>query len=61
MIRSGKVLFPKKGTEDLIQQLVYFGVEKHDDLVDAFTMVLYVSLEVKYYDIRIIDRDLLGL
>ncbi|HNR53469.1 MAG TPA: hypothetical protein PKI16_03275, partial [Candidatus Dojkabacteria bacterium] len=35
MIRSGKVLFPKKGTEDLIQQLVYFGVEKHDDLVDA--------------------------
>lgn len=61
MIRSGKVLFPKKGTEDLIQQLVYFGVEKHDDLVDAFTMVLHVSLEVKYYDIRIIDRDLLGL
>ena len=61
MIRHGRVFFPREGAEDLIQQLVYFGVEKHDDLVDAFTMVLHVSLEVKYYDIQIFDKDLLGL
>lgn len=39
-IRFGQVLFPKHGAEELIQQLVYFGVEKHDDLVDAFSMLL---------------------
>lgn len=46
-----KVFFPKQGAEELIQQLVYFGVEKHDDLVDAFTIVLLKSLEVKFYEI----------
>lgn len=34
------VLFPETGCERLIEQLVGFGVEKHDDLVDAFTMAL---------------------
>lgn len=61
MIKHGKVFFPRNGAEVLIQQLVYFGVEKHDDLVDAFTMVLHSSLEVKYYDIQILNRDMLGL
>jgi predicted phage terminase large subunit-like protein len=43
MIKSGKVLFPKEGAEQLIQQIVHFGVEKHDDLADAFAnMVLSV-------------------
>jgi hypothetical protein len=27
--------FPRHGCEDLINQLLGFGVEKHDDLVDA--------------------------
>lgn len=39
-IQSGKVLFPKKGCEFLINQLVYFGVEKHDDLADAFSLMV---------------------
>lgn len=53
MIRSGKVLFPKKGTEELIQQLIYFGVEKHDDLVDAFTIVLHKSIEEDRPPVRV--------
>jgi len=61
MIKHGKVFFPKEGAENLIQQLVYFGVEKHDDLVDAFTMVLHSSLEVKYYDIQFFNKWELGL
>jgi predicted phage terminase large subunit-like protein len=36
-IKSGKILFPKEGAEQLIQQIVHFGVEKHDDLADAFS------------------------
>lgn len=36
-IQRGVILFPKKGAEQLITQLVGFGVEKHDDLVDALT------------------------
>jgi predicted phage terminase large subunit-like protein len=61
MIRNGNVYFPREGAKELIQQLVYFGVEKHDDLVDAFTIVLHKSLEIKFYEIQIFDRDLLGL
>lgn len=40
LIQSGKILFPKKGSESLIRQLVDFGVEKHDDLADAFTILI---------------------
>lgn len=40
LIQQGKVLFPRKGTEDLIMQLTGFGVEKHDDLADAFSLLL---------------------
>ncbi len=40
LIKFGSVLFPKKGAEKIIQQLVGFGLEKHDDLADAFTMVI---------------------
>ena len=49
-IFAGKVLFPKKGAEDLIRQLVGFGVEKHDDLADAFAFVV----------LKVIDRNKLG-
>lgn len=38
-IKDGRIRFPKQGTEELIQQILGFGVEKHDDLVDAFTIV----------------------
>jgi len=34
-IKNGTVLFPRKGCEQLITQLLGFGGEKHDDLVDS--------------------------
>jgi len=40
MIKNGKILFPQEGAEDLINQLVNFGVEKHDDLADAFSILI---------------------
>lgn len=40
LVQSGKVLFPIKGAEVLIQQLLNFGIEKHDDLADAFSLLL---------------------
>lgn len=39
-IKTGKVLFPKRGCERLIEQMTGFGVEKHDDMVDAFTTLV---------------------
>jgi len=38
-IKFGQILFPREGAEDLINQLVGFGSEKHDDLADAFTLI----------------------
>lgn len=39
-LKNSMVLFPKNGADILIRQLLGFGVEKHDDLADAFTMVV---------------------
>lgn len=39
-IQSGTVLFPRYGAEKLIEQLVGFGTEKHDDLSDAFCILI---------------------
>ena len=39
-IQSGNILFPKMGCEDLLIQMLGFGVEKHDDLVDALTLLM---------------------
>ena len=44
-IKSGRVLFPKKGAEKLIQQLVFFGMEKHDDLSDALVILVLKFFE----------------
>lgn len=46
-IKSGVVLFPKKGCEDLIAQLTGFGKEKHDDLADAFSLLILKLVENK--------------
>jgi predicted phage terminase large subunit-like protein len=35
-VKSGQILFPKTGVNLLVEQLIGFGVEKHDDLADAF-------------------------
>lgn len=45
LIEVGKIRFPEKGAEKLIEQILGFGSEKHDDLVDAFTMMVLQSLE----------------
>jgi predicted phage terminase large subunit-like protein len=45
LIKTGQVLFPKEGAEELIQQIVHFGVEKHDDLADAFVNVVNSMIE----------------
>jgi len=39
-VQNGTVVFPKEGCEDLIIQLLGFGVEAHDDLVDAFVILI---------------------
>ncbi len=39
-IRSGKIIFPEKGANALMMQILDFGVESHDDLVDAFTTLI---------------------
>jgi len=45
LIKTGKILFPKQGAETLIKQLTGFGVERHDDLVDAFCIVGHKAIE----------------
>lgn len=45
MIPNGKILFPEKGAEELIQQLVGFGVERHDDLADAYSILILKMIE----------------
>lgn len=43
MVKHGRVLFPRNGgetIEKLIGQIVHFGVEKYDDLADAFSTLV---------------------
>jgi len=42
-LADGKIMFPRKGCEALISNMVHFGVEKHDDLTDAFTLLANYS------------------
>ncbi|MCL4354838.1 MAG: hypothetical protein M1607_03380 [Patescibacteria group bacterium] len=46
LIQQGKIVFPKKGAEELILQLTGFGIEKHDDLADAFSLLILKILEI---------------
>ncbi len=39
-IQNGTIQFPRYGCEDLITQLLGFGIESHDDLVDAFVYLI---------------------
>ncbi|MFA6038702.1 MAG: hypothetical protein WCV62_01590 [Candidatus Peribacteraceae bacterium] len=45
LIQSERVLFPRQGCEELINQLLNFGIEAHDDLADAFAILLAYVLE----------------
>lgn len=40
LFKTGRILFPRESVERLIEQLVGFRVERHDDLVDAFTTLV---------------------
>ncbi|MEI8229953.1 MAG: hypothetical protein WCG83_02330 [Candidatus Peregrinibacteria bacterium] len=44
LVQNGTVLFPSKGAEKLIEQLVGFGRESHDDLADAFSILIHKVL-----------------
>jgi len=39
-VKSGKIKFPQNFNKTLIQQITNFGVEKHDDLADAFSLLV---------------------
>jgi len=45
LIQNGQILFPRKGAESLIEQLVGFGVERYDDLADAFAILILKTME----------------
>lgn len=38
--QKGQIHFPKVGAEQLLNQIIGFGNEKHDDLVDAYSMLV---------------------
>lgn len=61
LIKSGKVLFPRHGCEDLINQIVYFGVEKHDDLMDAFVMDLLMVMDKEMHYATVLNAADFGL
>lgn len=45
LLRDGQIFFPHEGCEELIEQLLGFGKEKHDDLVDAFAILILKVIE----------------
>lgn len=47
LVRNGNVRFPRTGAESLIDQIVNFGVERYDDLADAFSLLLERVMENK--------------
>lgn len=55
-IRDGEILFPRTGVDHLVAQIVGFGVEKHDDLMDAFVMAVTYGFEKSLKRSRIIAR-----
>lgn len=56
-IKDGTVLFPRTGMEDLIIQLTHFGVEAHDDLVDA---LVYLILGLAKFTSQKMEVEWLG-
>ena len=57
LFEQGQVFFPDGGeTKQIINQLLHFGVEKHDDMVDALTLTLnyiHTKAEYRYFDFAI--------
>ena len=44
-IKNAVILFPREGADELVNQILYFETEKHDDLVDALTLLVLALLE----------------
>jgi len=61
LMQEGRLLFPRTGVKQLIIQLIGFGVEKHDDLVDAYTILALMAMKYNKPDdtpIKVVwDRD----
>ncbi|MEK7612121.1 MAG: phage terminase large subunit [Patescibacteria group bacterium] len=49
LIQAGDVFFAEKGNETLIQQLLGFPSESHDDLADAFALGIMKAAEDDYH------------
>ncbi|MEK7547045.1 MAG: hypothetical protein AAB536_02615 [Patescibacteria group bacterium] len=47
LVQKGTVLFQRAGCEELIAQILGFGVERHDDLADAFSMLIQKVMETE--------------
>lgn len=45
LVEKGIIVFPKTGCERLIQEMLDFGMELHEDLVDALGTVVFPILE----------------
>lgn len=56
-IESGRVLFPRVGVDQLINQLTGFGVERFDDLADAFSMLVLQIINKPPYKVRVFGED----
>jgi predicted phage terminase large subunit-like protein len=62
-IERGVILFPKEGADTLITQLVGYGIEKHDDLMDALTMAVleHMRTDSNLGTVRFVDaRTIFG-
>ena len=40
MVETGKVMFHRTMNKELVDQLIYFGSERYDDLTDAFSLLV---------------------
>lgn len=54
LLQRKKILFPKKGCEKIIEQILNFGIEKHDDLADAFSIIAIGSIHNRPNNFKIL-------
>lgn len=56
LIQDGTILFPEHGAEDITRQLIGFGVERHDDLVDALVYVIIEAIKHNRNKLRVFAK-----
>jgi predicted phage terminase large subunit-like protein len=56
-LEAKRILFPPQGAEVLINQLLGFGVERHDDLADAFSMLVLQVIKDNPRRMRVFGQD----